>query len=64
MKTSSSSTPTLWLDEGLPVVRAGRGQVLARGTSLAEGKTNKANADYIRRVLGTTDKISINRRLY
>lgn len=56
-------TPTLWLDEGIPVVRAGRGEMLARGWSLAEG-TRRENADYIRTVLGTDQRIRINGRLY
>lgn len=64
-KTKPNETPTLWLDEGLPVVRAGRGKVLARGTSLTEGKTNRENAEYIRQVLSRPDsKIRINGKLY
>jgi hypothetical protein len=56
--------PTLWTDEGLPVVRQGRGKLLLRGSSLTEGKTNKANADYIRECLDYTGPVKIGSRTY
>jgi hypothetical protein len=52
------------MDEGLPVVREGRGKLLARGSSLIEGKTHKENANFIRSVLKTETKIRIGSRLY
>jgi predicted chitinase len=50
-------TVTLWLDEGLPVVREGsRGRMLLRGSSITQG-TTRENYSYIREALGRADLV-------
>lgn len=56
----------LHTDKGLPVVRAGRdgrGEIVLRGSSLTKG-TRAENAAYVRRCLGTEERVRIGGKYY